>query len=269
MTTNALAATVGPPRRDVHQHHPQPARPRTSRASRFDPNDPTVIYAVLGGFNGVGRARAATCSARRSAAPRGPTSRRRSTCRSARSRSTARDTPSTILRRHRSSACCARSTAARPGPCSTTSTSRVRRCTDLVLSRHGGSCARRPTGAASSSSPSRPGPAIAVHLEDDLDFGTVCQGPAVPDAQDLQRRRRGPGDHERAAADGLDRLQRAADARHAAGRRGRARTSTSRSSTPPTVIGVTETATIRISSNDPVAPFVDLPATGMQGRRRW
>jgi hypothetical protein len=36
----------------------------------------------------------------------------------------------------------------------------------------------------------------------------------------------------------------------------------------PTALGVTETATIRISSNDPAAPFVDLAATGSLGTAR-
>ena len=83
-----------------------------------------MIYAVLGGFNGgPGNVGHVFRTTHRRPRP-GPTSRRTSTCRSTPSRSMApttrrRSTPAPT------SACCARSTAARPGPCWTTSTSRA------------------------------------------------------------------------------------------------------------------------------------------------
>ena len=55
VSTNARAATVGAPAGVVF--NPLPALPNRNVARAiFDPNDPTVIYAVLGGFNGAGAA---------------------------------------------------------------------------------------------------------------------------------------------------------------------------------------------------------------------
>ena len=108
------------------------------------------------------------------------------------------------------------------------------------------------------------GPSIAVSLEDNLAFGTICQGPKYltldifnVGAQDL-------------VIESVQRLM--------------GSTSFSVLSTPATPLVVApgehieftvvydpvaasglETATIRIISNDPTAPFVDLSATGMLG----
>ena len=90
-------------------------------------------------------------------------------------------------------------------------------------------------------------------------------GSAVPDARNLQRRGVGSRHHERPAPDGIDRLLRAGHPGHAARDRGRASMSTSPSATSPTGRR-RETATIRILSNDPTAPVVDLSATGRAGR---
>ena len=73
-STNALAATSarhGVTFTDITRNLPG----RNVLRAAFDPNDPTVIYAVLGGFDGAGPGQLATCSAPRSAARPGPTSR--------------------------------------------------------------------------------------------------------------------------------------------------------------------------------------------------
>ena len=78
-----------------------------------------------------------------------------------------------------------------------------------------------------------------------------------------------PRDQQRSAADGLDRLRGAALAGHAARARRRARRSTSRSVHADDARRA-EMATIRIVSNDPGAPVVDL--AGHRARavsRRW
>ena len=108
------------------------------------------------------------------------------------------------------------------------------------------------------------GPAIAVDLEHGLAFGAVCQGPQY---LSLEIFNVGVTD---LVIDSVQRLM--------------GSTSFSVLPTPgtplvvasgehidftvmynPTTAGTAETATIRISSNDPAAPFVDLSATGLRG----
>jgi photosystem II stability/assembly factor-like uncharacterized protein len=108
------------------------------------------------------------------------------------------------------------------------------------------------------------GPSIALNLQDGLAFGTVCGGPQYltltvynVGAQDL-------------VITSVQRLMGSSDF-----------TVLANPATPlvlppgeeieftvaysPTVTGVSEKATIRISSNDPTAPFVDLAAIGTKG----
>ena len=87
VSTNALAATVGADRRDVHQHRRNLPGRNVLRAA-FDPNDPTVIYAVLGGFDGGGTPGHVFRTTIGAASLDGHLAAG-STCRSARSRSTA------------------------------------------------------------------------------------------------------------------------------------------------------------------------------------
>jgi hypothetical protein len=108
------------------------------------------------------------------------------------------------------------------------------------------------------------GPAIAVHLDDGLAFGTVCKGPQY---LNLEVYNVGSAD---LLIDNVQRLMGSTDF-----------TVLPTPATPlvlaagedieftvvynPTVAGVFEVATIRITSNDPAAPVVDLAATGFQG----
>ena len=54
VTTNALAATVGAPTGVVFTDITRQLPARNVQRVAFDPNDPNVIYAVLGGFDGFG-----------------------------------------------------------------------------------------------------------------------------------------------------------------------------------------------------------------------
>ena len=112
-----------------------------------------------------------------------------------------------------------------------------------------------------------PGPSIAVHLDHNLAFGAVCKGPQF---HKLQVFNVGSQD---LTINSVQRLM---------GSTGFSVLPTP--ATPlviepgedivftvayvPTVAGVPETATIRISSNDPGAPVVDLAATGSLGTAR-
>lgn len=108
------------------------------------------------------------------------------------------------------------------------------------------------------------GPAITVGLQDGLDFGTVCSGPSY---LTLTVYNVGVSD---LVITSVQRLFGSTDF-----------TVLSTPATPltispgedaeftisftPTTAGVTETATIRIISNDPTAPYVDIAVTGRQG----
>jgi photosystem II stability/assembly factor-like uncharacterized protein len=108
------------------------------------------------------------------------------------------------------------------------------------------------------------GPSIAVNLQNHLKFGTIC---SRPEYLTLEIFNVGVSD---LVINSVQRLMGSGDF-----------TVLSTPGTPvivapgedieftvqylPTVSGTLETAIIRISSNDPMAPFVDLPATGIQG----
>ena len=155
VTTNALAARWRAHRSDVHGHHPQPAE-RTVLRAAFDPNDPTVIYAVLGGFNGVGPAQRGHVfrttiggTAWKDISPDLDVPFGALALDGA-------DTPTTIY--VGTDLGVLRSVDdGRPGPCSTTCTSPGPRHRPGALRRVGCS-GPRPTGAASSSSATRKGP---------------------------------------------------------------------------------------------------------------
>ena len=61
------------------------------------------------------------------------------------------------------------------------------------------------------------GPVIAVNLENSLSFGTICKGPAFLTLEVYNVGVKDLVDHQRAAADGLDRFQRITDPRNAFG----------------------------------------------------
>ena len=261
VSTNALAATVGPPSgvtfTDITRNLPS----RNVARAIFDPNDPTIIYAVLGGFNGGGPGQS------------GHVFRTTVGASAWTDISPALNLPFSAL---------ALDGSETPSTIFTGTDFGVLRSVDggtswsvlddihfprvpvLDLIFRNGILRAATYGRGVFAFTKPAGPAIAVHLDDGLAFGTVCQGPQYlkleifnVGAKDL-------------VIKSVQRLM--------------GSTGFSVLPTPgtplvvgpgedieftvvynPTVIGVLEIATIRISSNDPFAPFVDLTATGMQG----
>jgi photosystem II stability/assembly factor-like uncharacterized protein len=262
VTTNALAATVGPPAGVTFTNITRNLPARFVQRAAFDPNDPTVIYCVLGGFNGgpgqVGHVFRTTIggTAWQDISPAldvpfGGLALDGS------------DTPTTIyvgtdlgvLRSVDDGA-------------SWTVLDDIHfphsPVTDLVLSRQGGVLRAATYGRGVFEFTRPKGPAIAVNLEKGLNFGTVCAG---PEYLTLQIFNVGAAD---LVITSVQRLM----------------GSTGFSVLPspgtplilkpgeeidftvqftPTTPGTLETATIRINSNDPGAPTIDLLATATAG----
>ena len=261
VSTNALAATVGPPSgvtfTDVTRNLPS----RNVARALFDPNDPTIIYAVLGGFNGGGSGQSghvfrttvgATAWTDISPALNVPFA------------ALALDgstTPTTLFAGTDFGVL--RSV---DGGVSWTVLDDIHfpRVPVLDLIFHKGVLRAATYGRGVFQFHKPAGPSIAVQLDDGLAFGSVCKGPQYLNltifnvgSQDL-------------TIISVQRLMGSADF--------------SVLPTPltplvvepgeeiiftvafnPTVAGVNELATIRIISNDPFAPFVDLAAIGTQG----
>lgn len=261
VSTNALAATVGPPIgvtfTDITRNLPG----RTVTRVMFDPVDPGTLYAVLGGFNSPGQIghvfrTTITAAAWTDISP--PVDLPFSAL-----ALSAKSTPTTIFAG--TDLGVLRSV---DGGASWTVLDDLRfpraPVLDLSVNDEAGvlRAATYGRGVFEFSKPT--GPAIAVNLQDGFDFGIVCSGPAFLTleifnigVQDLEidsvQRLMGstgfivlpapgtplvisPGDH----VDFTLLYQ-------------------------PTARGVVEVATIRIASNDPGAPVVDLTAFGLGG----
>ncbi|MGE5764790.1 MAG: choice-of-anchor D domain-containing protein [Mycobacterium leprae] len=267
VTTNALAATVGPPNGVVFTNlTPSPGRRnlpnRNVLRAQFDPNDPTVIYAVLGGFNGgpgqTGHVFRTTIGGTAWEnispdldVPFGGLALDGS------------ETPTTIY--VGTDLGVLRSV---DGGASWTVLDDIHfpraPVTDLVLSRQGG-ILRAATYGRGVFEFTRPDwPAIAVNPEAGLNFGTVCAGTHYLTLQIFNV----GGDD--LTIDSVQRLMGSTGVRvlPAPGtplviRRGEEVDFTVEfTATTP---GTPETATIRIRSNDPNAPVVDLTVTGTGG----
>jgi photosystem II stability/assembly factor-like uncharacterized protein len=260
VSTNALAATVGPPVGVTFVDITRNLPPRNVARVAFDPNDPSMIYVVLGGFNGgpgnTGHVFRTSIGATTWA-----------------DISPILDVPFNAIALDGTD----NPTAIYAG----TDFGVIRSVDggaswsvlddihfprvpvfDLVL-RNG--LLRAATYGRGAFEFIRPqGPSIAVNLENDLEFGTVCQGPQF---LALEIFNVGKSD---LVINSVQRLM--------------GSTSFSVLATPgtplvieagehvdftikydPTTAGTPETATIRIVSNDPDAPIVDLSATGLRG----
>lgn len=262
VSTNALAATVGAPAGVTFANITRNLPNRNVQRAAFDPNDPTVIYAVLGGFDGgpgqkghvfrttVGAATWTDISPALNV-PFGALALDGS------------DTPTTIyvgtdlgvLR-----------SVDGGGAWYVLDDIHFPRApvTDLVYSEQA-RVLRAATYGRGVFEFARPGgPAIAVNLENDLGFGTVCAGRVHltlqvfnVGAQDLLinsvQRLMGSTGFTVLPAPGTPLTL-------APGEEVDFTVSFS-----PTTPGTTEIATIRIVSNDPGAPFLDLAATGTGG----
>src|SRR5215469_1998992 len=258
VSTDALAAA--PAFHDITRNLPS----RSVQRAAFDPNDPTVVYAVLGGFDGFGAGQqghvfrttlGGTAWVNISPAvniPHGALEL------------DGTDTPTTIyvgndlgvLR-----------SVDRGQTWTVLDDIHFPRApvTDLVLARDARILRAATYGRGVFEFTTAQGPVIAVNLQDGLDFGTVCVG----GREDLTLQIFNVGVAD-LVIDSVQRLMGSASV-----------TVLPMPGTPlviapgeevdftvryaPTVIGATDTATIRIECNDPTAPIVDLQATALAG----
>jgi Abnormal spindle-like microcephaly-assoc'd, ASPM-SPD-2-Hydin len=255
VSTNALAATVGPPSGVVFTNITRNLPGRNVARTLFDPSDPTTIYAVMGGF-GNGHVFRTTIGATAWT-----------------DISPALNVPFNAL---------ALDGSTTPTTIFVGTDFGVLRSVDggltwyvlddihfprvpvLDLIFHNGILRAATYGRGVFGFVKPAGPSIAVHLDDDLAFGAVCKAP-----QFLKLEVFNVGSQD-LVINSVQRLM---------GSTGFFVLPTP--ATPlviepgeeivftvryiPTAPGVFETATIRISSNDPTAPFVDLAATGFLG----
>jgi photosystem II stability/assembly factor-like uncharacterized protein len=262
VSTNALAPTVGAPAGVTFADITRDLPSRNVLRAAFDPNDPTVIYAVLGGFNGgpgedghvfrttIGGTVWEDISPPLDV-PFGGLAL------------DASDTPTTIYVGTDLGVLRSVDLGATWTVLDDIHLPRAP-VTDLVISRQGGVLRAATYGRGVFEFTRPQGPAIAVNLERGLNFGTVCEG---PEYLTLQVFNVGAAD---LVITSVQRLM------------GSAGVSVLPSpGTPlivkpgeeidftvqfaPTTPGTSETATIRINSNDPGAPVVDLLATGTGG----
>ncbi|HEX8236070.1 MAG TPA: choice-of-anchor D domain-containing protein [Abditibacteriaceae bacterium] len=260
VSTNALAATVGPPTGVTFTDITRNLPPRNVARVAFDPNDPTMIYAVLGALNGgpgdIGHvfrtsigATAWTDISPNLDLPFNAIALDGS------------DNPTTIYAGTDFGVIRSVDGGASWSVLDDIHFPRVP-VFDLVLRNGMLRAATYGRGAFAFVRPQ--GPSIAVSLEHDLAFGTVCQGPQF---LTLEVFNVGVGE---LVINSVQRLM--------------GSTNFSVLATPgtplviaagehisftirydPTGAGTLETATIRIVSNDPNAPVVDLSATGLLG----
>jgi hypothetical protein len=260
VTTNALAATVGPPNGVTFTNITFNLPNRVVLRVAFDPNDPTVIYATLGGFNGapgghlfrhVLGSGTWTDISPPPDVPFGGLALDGS------------DTPTTIY--VGADLGVLRSV---DGGATWTVLDDIHfpraPVTDLVISRQGGILRAATYGRGVFEFKRPDWPSIAVNLESGLDFETVCDG---PEHLTLQVFNVGAGD---LIIDSVQRLMGSTGFRVLPSpgtpliiKQGEEVDFTIEFN--PTTPGTTEQATIRIKSNDPGAPVVDLLATGTGG----
>ena len=263
VSTNALAA-AGVAFTDITRNLPGRTVPRAA----FDPVDPTMIYAVVGGFAGTGPpghvfrttigASAWTDISPQVGSPAEPIDVPFTAIALDGS-----DIPTTIyvgtdlgVLRSRDGG----------GSWSVLDDVHFPRApvADLVLNQKAGALTAATYGRGVFKFVKPAGPAIAFNLQDDLAFGTVCSGPRYLTLQiynvgaaDLVI-----GDVQRIFGS-MDFTVLPTPATPLVIGPGEEVDFTIRYS--PGAAGVAETAIIRVASNDPAAPFVDLAATGGKG----
>jgi photosystem II stability/assembly factor-like uncharacterized protein len=260
VSTNALAATVGPPSGVTFTNITRNLPTRNVMRAVFDPNDPTMIYAVVGGFNGGPGNTGHVFRTNIGASTWTDISPALDIPFSAIALDGA-DTPSSIYVGTDFGVLRSVDSGSSWSVFDDIHFPRVP-VLDLVLRNGELRAGTYGRGVFAFVKPA--GPAIAVDLEHGLAFGTVCQG---PEYLTLEIFNVGVKD---LVINSIQRLM--------------GSTSFSVLSTPgtplvvspgehieftvvynPTTAGIAETATIRIISNDPTAPFIDLSATGLLG----
>lgn len=262
VSTNALAATVGGPTGVTFTNITRNLPNRNVLRAVFDPNDPTVIYAVLGGFNGgpgqtghvfrisIG-ATSWTDISPALDVPFGAIAL------------DGTDTPSTIYVGTDLGVLRSVDGGVTWSVLDDIHFPRAP-VTDLVLNQSAGVLCAATYGRGVFKFTKPTGPSIAVTLQNNLNFGTVCEAPVY---LTLEVYNVGATD---LTINSVQRLMGSSDF-----------TVLRTPGTPlvigpgedvgftiqyiPTTKGTSETAIIRISSNDPAAPFVDLVATGLGG----
>ena len=260
VTTNALAATVGPPTGVVFTDITRNLPPRNVARVMFDPNDPGMIYAVLGGLNGgpgnIGHVFRTTLTAT-AWTDISPTLNVPFNALAL----DGTDNPTAIYAGTDFGVLRSNDGGASWSVLDDIHLPRVP-VFDLVLRNGILRAATYGRGAFAFVRPT--GPSIAFNLEHDLAFGTVCTGPQFLTLQifnvgvsDLTihsvQRLMGSTSFTVLATPGTPLVIAAGDhvdftVKYA-----------------PTAAAGAETATIRIVSNDPDAPIVDLAATGQRG----
>lgn len=261
VSTNALLPTVGAPAGVTFTNITRNLPSRNVARAVFDPNDPTVIYAVMGGFNGGGPGQSghvfrtsvgATAWTDISPALNVPFS------------AIALDGSTTPTGIYVGTDFGVLRSVEGGGSWSILDDIHFPRVPVLDLIFRNGILRAASYGRGVFAFVKPAGPSIAVHLDQGLAFGSICGGPRYLNlevynvgAQDL-------------VINSVQRLMGSTDF-----------VVLPTPATPmvlapgedieftvmynPTVAGVSELATIRISSNDPTAPFLDLAATGIQG----
>jgi photosystem II stability/assembly factor-like uncharacterized protein len=262
VTTNALAATVGPPNGVIFTNITRNLPNRSVLRAAFDPNDPSVIYAVLGGFNG-------------GPGQTGHVFRTTIAGTSWQDISPALDVPFGGLALDGTDTPSAIYVGTDLGVLRSVDEGATwtilddihfprAPVTDLVLSRQGGILRAATYGRGVFEFQSPNWPSIAVNLENGLSFGTVCGG---PEFLTLQIFNVGTQDlvitsvQRLMGSTGISVLSSPGTPLVLAPGEEIDFTIQFTSTTP----GTSETATIRIVCNDPVAPIIDLAATGMGG----
>ncbi len=268
VSTNALSATVGPPSGVTFANITRNLPGRNVARVVFDPVDPTVIYAVLGGLNGSGTPghvfrTTVTAPSWTDISPTAgnPPVQVDIPCNAIALDGT--DVPTTIYVGTDLGVIRSVDGGASWYILDDIHFPRVP-VLDLALNQAAGVLCAGTYGRGVFKFIKPTGPAITVSLEDNLSFGTICSG---PDYLTLTVYNVGVKD---LTITSVQRLMGSTDF-----------TVLPTPSTPlivapgdnveftiqytPTVSGTLETAIIRVSSNDPTAPFVDLTATGMQG----
>ncbi len=271
LSTNALATTVGPPTGVTFTNITRNLPGRNVARVAFDPNDPTVIYAVVGGFNSpgnvghvfrtsVGALAWTDISPTVLSPPPLPQPLPLDVPFNAIALD-GTDTPTAIY-----VGCDLGVLRSVDGGASWSILDDLRfprvPVADLVLKNGNLRAATYGRGVFAFTNPA--GAAIAVSLQHGLAFGTLCQGPQYltlevsnVGATDLVitsvQRLIGSTGFTVLATPGTPLVLAAGEEIEFT------------VAFTPTTPGLAETATIRIISNDPVAPIVDLLATGMQG----
>jgi photosystem II stability/assembly factor-like uncharacterized protein len=261
VSINALLPTVGAPAGVTFTNITRNLPSRNVARVVFDPNDPTVIYAVMGGFNGGGAGQSghvfrttvgATAWTDISPALNLPFS------------SIALDGSTTPTGIYAGTEFGVLRSLDGGASWSILDDIHFPRVPVLDLVFRSGILRAGTYGRGAFAFVKPAGPAIAVHLDQGLAFGSVCKGPQY---LNLEVYNVGSTD---LLIDNVQRLMGSTDF-----------VVLPTPATPlvlaagedieftvaynPTVAGVLETATIRITSNDPVAPVVDLATTGFQG----